>query len=118
MQIIPTSYHNIAKRIQIPDLPAHLHPPSPEGISMPAPPSSMPTPTATRAATPQVSATPVTLGTPAASSPPSRSQSPSSVKTDGPRVRVMGMQEDGRVDESPVGDQPLTVGKPHVNPLE
>jgi hypothetical protein len=85
---------------------------------MPNPPSFMPTPAGTNVGTPQASATPMNLGTPEDSAPPSRSGSPPSAKPGPPRISIMGVQEDGMSDKSPVGDQPLTIGKPHVNPLE
>ena len=44
MQIIPASYQNEAKQIQIPDLPLEIIPGSPEGLQMPAPPSGFATP--------------------------------------------------------------------------
>ena len=44
LQIIPASYQNEAKQIQIPDLPEELIPGSPEGLAMPAPPSGFATP--------------------------------------------------------------------------
>jgi 6-phosphofructo-2-kinase/fructose-2,6-biphosphatase 4 len=43
-QIIPASYQNEAKQIQIPDLPHEMIPGSPEGLQMPAPPSGFATP--------------------------------------------------------------------------
>lgn len=43
-QIIPASYNNEAKRINIPDLPPEIIPASPEGIKAPAPPSGFVTP--------------------------------------------------------------------------
>jgi 6-phosphofructo-2-kinase/fructose-2,6-biphosphatase 4 len=39
MQIIPSSYNNVAKRIHIPDLPDHVVPGSPEDLKMPVAPS-------------------------------------------------------------------------------
>jgi 6-phosphofructo-2-kinase/fructose-2,6-biphosphatase 4 len=39
VQIIPSSYNNVAKRIKIPDLPRSMVPGSPEDICMPVPPS-------------------------------------------------------------------------------
>lgn len=41
IEIIPASYNNQAKRINIPGLPERLVPGSPEDISMPVPPSEM-----------------------------------------------------------------------------
>ena len=39
LQIIPSSYNNVAKRIKIPNLPESMVPGSPEDIQMPVPPS-------------------------------------------------------------------------------
>lgn len=43
-QIIPASYNNEAKRIQIPDLPPEMIPASPEDLKIPVPPSGMVSP--------------------------------------------------------------------------
>lgn len=39
LQIIPSSYNNVAKRIKIPGLPESMIPASPEDIEIPVPPS-------------------------------------------------------------------------------
>jgi len=44
IEIIPASYNNSAKRIHIDGLPKKLIPASPEGLSMPVPPSGAATP--------------------------------------------------------------------------
>ncbi|KAK2761383.1 hypothetical protein FQN54_001905 [Arachnomyces sp. PD_36] len=44
IEIIPASYNNQARRIQIPDLPAEIIPASPEGIKIPVPASGVVTP--------------------------------------------------------------------------
>jgi 6-phosphofructo-2-kinase/fructose-2,6-biphosphatase 4 len=54
IQIIPSSYNNVAKRIKIPSLPENIVPGSPEDIQMPVPPSG--------------AVSPITIGTPQAGS--------------------------------------------------
>ncbi|KAF2759177.1 6-phosphofructo-2-kinase/fructose-2,6-biphosphatase 3, partial [Pseudovirgaria hyperparasitica] len=44
IEIIPSSYNNVAKRIKIPGISSNLIPSSPEGISIPVPPSGYVTP--------------------------------------------------------------------------
>lgn len=44
IEIIPASYNNSAKRIQIPGLPPSLIPGSPQDLQIPVPPSGMVTP--------------------------------------------------------------------------
>lgn len=44
IEIIPSSYNNVAKRIHIPDLPDRIIPGSPEGLKIPVPPSGNITP--------------------------------------------------------------------------
>ena len=74
LQIIPASYHNIAKRIVIPGLPEHLMPTSPEMLE------NSPNRSGTM--------TPITLGTPRQGTPKPSSNAPLTV---GKKVNVNPM---------------------------
>lgn len=62
IEVIPASYNNSAKRIHIDDLPQKIVPGSPEDISIPVPPSGVPSPFPGGLGTPAGAATPETSG--------------------------------------------------------
>ncbi|KAF2867694.1 6-phosphofructo-2-kinase/fructose-2,6-bisphosphatase-like protein [Massariosphaeria phaeospora] len=112
IEIIPSSYNNVAKRIKIPNLPTYILPSSPEDIQMPVAPSGtvsplsgLGTPTSSTPA-PTSTLAPTSTSTPA----PTSTSTPAPAPLPTPTLTVTPTPENQ--------NQPLHLKKTFVNPSE